>query len=286
MKSLHPALLTTLFALTFANMANAQTYQMQIPSVGLRGSATPPPAPVEPPPPPPAVCSAGTAVFSGAGVNEWAMPDGCSQATFKVWGAGGGSFSASPKGGAGGFASGTLVLPAGTALTLRVGQAGAYNPTLFTNSGGGLTGVWVAEVPAIVAGSGGGAGKTGRGGAAGQNSEGLFSGKGALNAPGEGGCGNSQGGEWVGGTVKARMSGSPSGDGGAGRFGGGAGCALYYNGMYLGGGGGGGSNYVAGIVQNPLSLYGGYAVPGNAGDADRGAAGGPSQPGLIVVSYQ
>jgi hypothetical protein len=232
------------------------------------------------------VCSAGTLVFDVAGESSWALPPGCTEATFKVWGAGGGSFSTSPAGGAGGFAGGTVTLPSGTALTLRVGQAGAYNATLFTNSGGGLSGVWLADTPLVVAGAGGGAGKTGRGGAAGQNGEGLyFAGKGATTAPGQGGCGNSDGTAWAGGTVQLRRSGTPSGDGGAGRFGGGAGCAVYYNSTYIGGTGGGGSNYVAGTVQNPLSLYGSYSVPGNAGDAARGISGAPSKAGRIVLSY-
>jgi hypothetical protein len=270
--------------------ASAQTYHLRMATPGLKAAVVTPAPEVEPEPEPaPAVCAAGQEVFTVAmAPTSWSLPAGCTEVTAKLWGAGGGSLNTSPTGGAGGFAGGTLTLPAGTVLTLQVGAPGAFNTTLYTNSGGGLTAIWQDNVPLLVAGGGGGAGKTGRGGGAGQNGEGLyFTGKGAtMTAPGQGGCGNSAGTDWAGGIVIERLQGHPSGDGGAGRRGGGAGCAVYYNSTYIGGAGGGGSNYAAASVQNSLLVNGSYATPGNAGDAERGTGGAPRQSGRLILSYR
>lgn len=272
-----------------ASHASAQTYQLRMVAQGLKPTTATPAPEMEQPQAPPASCVPGQAVFSTAADGlPWTLPAGCTEVTAKVWGAGGGSFSASPAGGAGGFVGGTMTLAEGSTLTLYVGAGGAYSTTLYTNGGGGLSGIWLGDVPVLVAGGGGGAGKTMRGGAAGQNGEtSLFVGKGATaTTAGAGGCGNSGGTEWAGGTASARLKSTPAGNGGAGRFGGGAGCALYYNGMYIGGAGGGGSSYVDAQVQNPAMLYGSFTLPGNSGDADRGTAGSPSQAGRIVLSYR
>ena len=280
------SLLVLMLAFATAHASAASQYQMKLAKPGIKVSSTT--APAEPTSPTvPAHCvAAGTIEFTQAGDSTWPVPAGCSEATIKVWGAGGANSPEGVSGGAGAFVSGKLTLIPGSTLALRVGAAGVYNTTRSVSGGGGLTGVWQGNAPLLVAGSGGGAGKIPRGGAGGQAGEGIFVGQAGTSAQGGSGCDGAVGSAWTGATVVTSMKGYSAGSGGAGYFGGGGSCAIWWNSDYYGGAGGGGSNYVAPSLAEPVSLTGWYQSPAAPADPHRGSAGGPQSPGKIVISYR
>jgi len=279
------SLLVLAAACTLTCAHAAPVYRMQVSQPGIKVSATavtPSPAPATP-----AHCLAsGTIEFTQAGDATWPVPSGCSEAIIKVWGAGGANSPEGIFGGAGAFVSAKLNLSPGSTLSLKIGAAGIYDATRSVSGGGGLSGVWLNNVPLLVAGSGGGAGKSPRGGAGGQAAEGVFAGQPGTATQGGSGCDGAVGSAWTGGVVKSTMSGHSAGSGGAGYFGGGGSCAIWWNSNYYGGAGGGGSNYVAPTLAEPVSLTGWYQSPAAPADPQRGAAAGPQSPGKIVISYR
>ena len=132
-----------------------------------------------------------TCTFSYTGAAEtWVVPAGVTSATFELWGAQGGRVSPNA-GGQGAHVQGTLALSPGQPLTLIVGGSGAFGgisagagaggfggggtggsvavgaETNFGGGGGGASTVktidippFVIGVPLIVAGGGGGTGRT------------------------------------------------------------------------------------------------------------------------------
>jgi uncharacterized repeat protein (TIGR01451 family) len=80
--------------------------------------------------------------FTNASADQsFTVPAGVASVGLKLWGAGGGGGSSnSGWGGGGGFASGTLPVTPGSALTVIVGSHGAYRSTASTYGGGGAGG--------------------------------------------------------------------------------------------------------------------------------------------------
>jgi hypothetical protein len=224
----------------------------------------------------------------------------------KVWGAGGaaggwGGVSSryGGNGGAGGFASGLVNALGqslrGTNLTLKVGDAGSGGGA-YAGGGGGYSGVFVGSTPLILAGGGGGGGAgvstaaaNGAGGAGGNSSAASAAGTGTGTNAGTGAtslAGGSIGGFQYGG-ANAGSVGSGIGGGGLGvvsdsaNTNGGAGGGGYYGGgasttgSTIVGGGGGGSNWLDGIVLNPVWGASTTVTPYNAADSDRSSAGNP-----------
>lgn len=273
-------LLALACAMSFAHAAPVYRMQVVKPGIKISDQASTPGAPTT------GVCSAGTLEFTQPGDTTWPVPPGCSEATIKVWGAGGATSPEGVPGGAGAFVSGKIFLTPGSALSLKVGAAGTFNATRSVSGGGGLSGVWSNSMPLLVAGSGGGSGKGPRAGAGGQSAEGVFVGQAGTATQGGGGCDGAVGSAWTGGAVRTWVAGHSSGSGGAGYFGGGGSCAIWWNSAYYGGSGGGGSNYVAPSVSDPVSLTGWYQTPAASTDPHRGSAAGPQSPGKVVISYR
>jgi Glycine rich protein len=214
-------------------------------------------------------------------------------AVVQLWGAGGGAgssggWSYGAPGGAGGYTSGTIVLPISSSVTILVGQSGWYtqNSTSFggggracwNNSdnrygagGGGYTGLFLgngatfAGALAIAGGGGGGGssragygnyggnggGSSGYNGAAPYNGSGVGYG-GTQTAAGANASSQSVNTNQPGGQL---LGGSPTcnsygGGGGGGYYGGGGGGYWESNTM---GGGGGGAGYL-----NPVYTVTGY----------------------------
>ena len=229
------------------------------------------------------------------------VPDWASGVVLKVWGAGGGAGSDSiatgtpisgANGGAGGFASGTFVLPsaAGGKLTITVGEGGqatTSNGAIVSGGGGGYSMVsfGTGAEPLIVAGGGGGGssgysyrdsigcshggnGGPGAGGGGG-NAEpiGTPNRSATTTAPGAAGVGGSTAGASLqggsGNLTTGSVDGGPPG-GGSGGFGP-EDCPLYAgNGAALVHGGGGGGGWFGG---------GGGGAGGGGGGSGMIAAG-------------
>jgi hypothetical protein len=153
-------------------------------------------------------CTAGKQVYSYTGYDQVAtVPAGCSTATIKAWGAGGGVGTyAAVCSGAGGFAQRTVTgLTTGDNLVVMVGRggtgysasyggggAGALSGSAYGGSGGGLSGVFVGSKSQtnalVIAGGGGGTylstvGGAG-GGASGLDAKGMGGTQTAGGAPG------------------------------------------------------------------------------------------------------
>jgi len=210
--------------------------------------------------------------YTGA-VETWTVPTGVTQATFDLYGAGGGSTVTSGNGGKGGRVMTTLMVTPGATYQIRVGGRDGYNgggttPSGATSNGGGAsdvrTGAFGLPDRVLVAGGGGGAGKDsiriapparpiilpgGNGGNGGYPSGTAGT---AIDASGTSGAGGSQtagGGEnyitvYNGSLGQGGIVVSPDGNGGGGGggyYGGGASVGI--GSLTPGGGGGGGSSY-------------------------------------------
>jgi len=217
--------------------------------------------------------------------NNWITISSLLPYTIYLWGAGGGGGTAGgwgygAAGGGGGFASGDINLPAGTALTLVVGQGGIVNGTSvsfggggqanrnnvdnrYGSNGGGYTGIFLNSVTqancVLIAGGGGGGGssRTGVGnyGGAGGGAQAQDGNSPYDNKPGYRGRGAGQSGAPAQASCDGLNTNFPpaaliggtcqnngyGGAGGGGYFGGSAGGFFESNTM---GGGGGGSGYV------------------------------------------
>ena len=275
-------MLTVSLALACA-AANA-AYTFLLPISGLGGTTSPVIA----------GCQGGTQVFSYTGFNQSiSVPDGCTSAAIKAWGAGGGGSSdsgsrcpvAGGSGGGGGYAARTVAVIPGASLVVAVG-GGTISDRTVGAAGGGLTGVFVESVTQanalIVAGSGGGGGRAaipafqsiGRGGGGGgesgetgfaRNFAGYFASDATYGGePGTSTAGGAAVGSaiQVSGLTPARSSPGTALQGGRGNEQGGGGGAGYW------GGGGGGAN------PNWTTMYEFKAEGGGGGGGSGYAPGG------------
>jgi hypothetical protein len=265
-------------------------------------------------------CSAGTCSLTfgdaGASLQEWEVPNGISEATFLVNGAGGGSNTYSDNGGPGGNGAqvtATIPVTGGDALQLLVGTGGERTESaqgadggyggggdggtgaqLGAPGGGGGSFVFGAGAPLIIAGGGGGAavepfpgGNGDQVGAYGGSydedpgGEGASQSSGGLGgsgiATGESGTGPTTGpGALAEGGAGEGGTKFAAGGGGGGYYGGGGGGAGSAANEYANTGGGGGSSYVTSSGADV-----GYSSAGGAGGVEEGAA----EPGSITISF-
>ena len=255
-------------------------------------------------------CPTTATVFAYTGTTQSiSVPAGCTTATIKAWGAGGGSGYLG-FGGGGGFASKVTSVTPGTQLAVEVGKGGTtYNVTTgathgYGGSGGGLSGVFAGSVSQanaiVVAGGGGGGGSqphgisvpvpppaaagctsTAGGGTApyfggssyaiGFNASAVAAGAGNGSAGRAGSSGNGL----LGGSAYASLNQwGGAGGGGDGYFGGGGGGIMYTSGTnYVSGGpGGSGSCYAPGGTV----VAGSGAFVANSTDSDYASGVGNS----------
>ncbi|GAB5387766.1 MAG: hypothetical protein Alpg2KO_07340 [Alphaproteobacteria bacterium] len=126
--------------------------------------------------PQPPACTPGTAVFSTPTESEnfavSAMDPNCTTLGFAMWGGGGGG--GAPRGGSGGYVTGTLPIDTGATYAVYVGSAGVnyLDASAQSGSGGTASAITLGGSVVAVAGAGGGAGSNGNatGGAGGGNS--------------------------------------------------------------------------------------------------------------------
>lgn len=221
----------------------------------------------------------------------------------KAWGAGAtlGTFGV---GGAGGYATGHVLLVSGQSYTLYVGAPnsgvtggapgggdGSTSVSFAGFGGAGYSGLHLTSglVPVLIAGGGGGSGRGSNGGAGG----------GATGQDGQditvsgpfGGKGGSSSAGGVGGDLGGGGSSLNGGDSGATAWGGGGGGG-YYGGGSSGvgaggtaGGGGGGSAYAnPQYVVSATLTVGSGTTPGNSADTDRAGAGSTNTAGLVRLA--
>jgi hypothetical protein len=256
----------------------------------------------------PVTCTAGTCslTFSqaGAATQEWEVPNGLSEATFVVNGAGGGSDTYGGNGGPGGNGAqvtATIPVIGGQSLRLLVGTGGERTESaqgadggyggggdggtgieLGAAGGGGGSFVFRAGTPLIIAGGGGGAaveglegGDGGQVGGDGGNYESYAGAEGATqSAPGAGGRGIATGASGTGPTTgPGALAEGGAGEGAGAKFAGGGGGGGYYGG---GGGGGGGTGSLSNEYSNTGGGGGSSYVASGTGIAysSGGGAGG------------
>lgn len=230
-------------------------------------------------------------LYAAGATQYWAVPNGVSRVTAKLWG-GAGSGIGSSRGGYGGYVTGTIAVTGGQLIQVDVSLRGGAASNVAPNSGGGYSAIFYPSTlrsTMLVAGGGGGAGPAGTfgssviGGDAGP--EGA---SGVRNGGFEGGAGGTttQGGSaqspaTPGGSFSGGQGTSSDGaGGGAGYFGGGGAIG----GATFGGpGGGGGANFVSGALPglsiNTSGIFG-FSDPNWAYNAGSGAQG------LVVLIYQ
>ncbi len=186
-------------------------------------------------------------VITNPGQTNIPIPSAASEFTFKIWGAGGaGTGEGFPvRGGSGGFAKGTILIPESNtnSINVFVGATGLGSPVGMSGYGAGRGGqrsemTFGSDI--VYVGGGGGSAQAGNGGFGGGANRNGGAGDGTF-APG--------GGASTGG------GGGGSSSGTTGRSGGGAGGGFPYNtgnrgggggSGYYGGGGGGGGNGTTG----------------------------------------
>lgn len=219
-------------------------------------------------------------------------------ATVKLWGGSPSSWYYSA--GAGGAASGTLSMVAGSTYIVRVGSTtggGTVNGDS-RSRGGGYSGIFVtSETQAnakIIAGGGGGSGyddggRGATGSAGGGDTTVRAAGYGSTPGYGAsqsaGGAGGT--GTYNGGAGSALTGGT---GGGLGSYTGGGGGSGYYGGgggglqsAWASGGGAGGTGYIGGVTGG-TNYTGSGTTPGNSGDAVRGTAGSPGNDGRVYIT--
>ena len=264
-----------------------------------------------------AICPTTASTYSYTGATAYiTVPLGCTTATIKAWGAGGGG-GIGAAGGGGGYATGTLNVIAGTALTATIGGGGQYVGGAYSGGGGGgMTSVQQGATYLLIAGGGGGASGAGGnsstcgaggggGGSSGSAGTGVNiyggAGGGTQSSGGAGGVSgesSSQNGtagtQYTGGSTSAGTGTNAFGGGGKGSIGqygngaSGGGGGGYYGGgsgasggsYYCGGGGGGGSSL---IPSGGTTAAASAATPGNTADAsyvtNTGVGGAPAANG-------
>ena len=251
------------------------------------------------------VASSGTTSYSITTTGETSIPipNGATDFTFWIWGAGGQGQGECPSGnfsgGSGGFASATISNISSTdTLTVFVGASGLGSPVGQSGYGAGRGGQRSELLYSRsgnsanwYVGGGGGAGQNGNGGFGGSNSSG-----GAATGPNQavntGTTGRSGGGAGGG---SGSNQGNRGGGGGSG-WQGGSGAGGNGGGNCTGGGGGGGSGIysisssLSSDVTNILEAIGsqgsssGAAAPYNTIEQYVTGHGGSGQDGLAVVA--
>ncbi|KKT41080.1 MAG: Outer membrane autotransporter barrel [Candidatus Giovannonibacteria bacterium GW2011_GWA2_44_13b] len=233
---------------------------------------------------------AGSQDFTAAATTTWAVPNGVTSITVKVWGAGGGSGGGGGNavggaGGGGGFVQDTISVTPGESLTVVVGSAGGagqHDGGTTDGSGGGGGGHSAFKrngTYLLIAGGGGGGGagsEANEGGGAGggggtDTSQGVDGTTGSGTGPGDGGGGGTSiqgggkgtGGGGTDGTDGNANTGGFGGDGTGGGLAGGAGGAI-------GSGGKGG----LGAVEDHAGGAGGGGGRFGGGGGEEGAGGG------------
>jgi hypothetical protein len=218
-----------------------------------------------------------TFAFTGA-LQRFTVPAGVSSVSVQVWGAaGGGGDKSGIRGGAGGYASGTLSVDAGQVFTVVVGQGGArwfglsldggvVDAGSGAGAGGGLSGLFTtmadggisAPTALVIAGGGGGGG--------------FF-----VNVP-FGSSGGNGGGAFGGaGAVTGTNSLDARGQGGGPTVGGVGGCSTMgmgqcgQTGLPLQGGGGGVSSLTTPRIG---ATFGGGGAVGRSAEFNAGGGGG------------
>lgn len=243
----------------------------------------------------------------GAGGTWTITPLSSFMTVAKAWGAG--ARSAFGAGGAGGYATGRVLLVSGLSYTLYVGATGAAsavggsiaggapgggntNVGAFPNGqgGAGYSGLHltVAGTAVLIAGGGGGGGHGGAGGAgggtngeAGATFSGTVGGGGGTQSAGGAGGGHGD----AGSSLQGGSCSSPAvmgGGGGGGYFGGGASGEVA--GGSAGGGGGGSGYFNPGYVVSGTLTAGSGTTPGNSGDSDRGGSGDVATAGRVRLA--
>ena len=218
---------------------------------------------------------AGSQDFTTAATTTWAVPDGVTSITVKVWGAGGG----------GGFVQDTISVTPGESLTVVVGSvggAGQHDGGNADGSGGGGGGHSAFKrngTYLLIAGGGGGGGsgsEANEGGGAGggggtHTSQGVNGTTGSGSGPGNGGGGGTSlaaglggtGGSGTDGLKGTDNTGGKGGDGTGGGLAGGAGGAI-----------GSGGNGGLGAVEDQAGGAGGGGGRFGGGGGEEGAGGG------------
>ncbi len=193
-------------------------------------------------------------VITNTGQTNIPVPSSASEFTFKIWGAGGaGTGEGFPvRGGSGGFAKGTILIPNNNtnSITVFVGASGLGSPVGMSGYGagrGGQRSEMTFGSDTVYVGGGGGSAQAGNGGFGGGANRNGGHGDGTIPQVGGGG--------WTAG------SGGGGGNGTTGRSGGGAGGGFPYNTGNRGGGGGSG-------------YYGGGGGGGGNGTTGKSAGGG------------
>ncbi|WP_414170589.1 FG-GAP-like repeat-containing protein (plasmid) [Streptoverticillium reticulum] len=248
--------------------------------------------------------------YTGKKTQTFTVPQGVSKVFAKVWGAGGGggknSGNKDAYGGAGGYAQGTISVQGGQQLTLTTagggdkayqtnaaggygdGNGGSISNAALSSSGGGGGGassVRSGDTRLLVAGGGGGSSATPGGAGGGDRGQ---DGSGTKQYPDTSGRGGSDGKGGSGGNASGFTPSEKGGDGfganggtstfnhygGAGGGGYGGGGGGQGEGNYGFGGGGGGGGYVSASLAGGKLMAGDRQTPGNAGDVQRGKAGG------------
>jgi len=204
--------------------------------------------------------------FNTGTVQSYVVPQGVTQISFVMWGAGGTGQNGVPTNGAGsgGYLEGTIDTTPGTVLQIIVGGAAGLSDLANGGgslggtgaNGGGFTGIF-SGTPAVgtviaIAGGGGGSGTNtgGVGGGGGfpngADGTGVFVTQGRGGTQVAGGTGATNGSQFAGGGANTQ-----GGGGGGGWFGGGSGVA----GGSSAGGGGGSSTAIA-SVRNVVHVTG------------------------------
>lgn len=262
----------------------------------------------------PALACADMRMFSYTGSPQsWTVPGGVTQATFDLYGAGGGTGGTSSNvslAGKGAHVQATLSLTPGQVLQINVGGAGATNTTSSEGGGGGRgatdvrNGAYTLAARLLVAGAGGGGGGSGNdggspanyytGGSGGDSAAsgtvgsdsangyaGLPGGMGTSSTGGTSGGGGSGGGYTGGsGTMGSFGTGGPGGAGGGlGSYGGGGG------GGYSGGGGGGGGGQTGGAGGSGAGGGGGSSYTDPSASAVSVTQGVQLGDGQVVITY-
>jgi hypothetical protein len=212
-------------------------------------------------------CPNTTVTYSTVGLTNITVPKGCTQATVRVWGAGGASGSGGGgyygnvtggRGGPGGFAQRAFTVSTSTPIALRIGQGGQNCGTAGTN----VNAIYSGGAGSTTLNGNGTAGKDGTeaGGNGGTSSSG---GDGAKGYFGGGGGGGGGGPAW-----------NPFGGGG----GGGAATAILVNSVRLlaggGGGGGGAGSTIASSGVNGSAGGSGCSANGTGQSSSGGGGGG------------
>ena len=210
-------------------------------------------------------------------------------------------------GGGGGFSGGTIAIPAGQKLQIKVGARGEFaqganlvegggaGGTSWGNGGGGgLSGIFLNNTYSfanaiLIAGGGGGGGTTGQDGTSySGNRQGRGGTQSGYQLPS---AGDYASGGWF---APGQLTGGhpePHGGGGGGGYYGGSGGAYYEpNDM---GGGGGGSSYASGLVSGASLTQASYQTGANQGGTYGSGSygnGGQSntaagQQGRVVIRY-